>query len=148
MIDMAGVYPVYDLKFKVGTKGLASEKEDMKTIADMESFSVTTDGNVEEWTPMTTSGWVRRLMTGKSFVIALNGKRHEGDAGNDYVAEIAWKDGLDCSTKAEVEFPNGDSLEFDCVINVGVPFGGDSTAVSGLEFELQSDDKPTYVVGA
>ena len=68
-----------------------------------------------------------------------------GDPGNDYVAELAWKSGLECSSKAAISFPDGDRLEFDCIVNVSVPFGGDSTNVSGLELELQSDGKPTYV---
>lgn len=143
-----GVYPVFDLKFKVGINGPQSTEEDMKVVAEMETFSVSVDGNVEEWTPMNTEGWVRRLMTGKGFSISLNGKRHHGDPGNDYVAGVAWKKGLDCSTKAEIEFPNGDKLQFNCVLNVGTPFGGDSTNVSTLEFEMQSDGKPEYVPAA
>lgn len=141
-----GVYPVHDLKFKIGTKGRASTAPgDMVVIKDMETFSPSIDSNVEEWTPMDTQGWVRRLMTGKGFAISLSGKRHVGDPGNDYVAGLAWKNGSACSSVAEIEFPNGDKLEFDCVVNVTTPFGGDSTGVSGLEFELQSDAKPTYV---
>lgn len=140
-----GVYPVFDLGFKIGINGRASTEEDMVIIKDMETFSPSIDGNVEEWTPMDTEGWVRRLMTGKGFAISLSGKRYVGDPGNDYIAETAWKSGLQCSSKAAIEFPDGDSLEFDCIVNVGTPFGGDSTNVSGLEFELQSDGKPTYV---
>lgn len=140
-----GVYPVFDLDFKIGTKGRASVEGDMVVIKDMETFSPSIDGNVEEWTPMDTEGWVRRLMTGKGFSIALNGKRHVGDPGNDYVAALAWKSGLECSSKAAIAFPDGDKLEFDCIVNVTTPFGGDSTNVSGLELELQSDGKPTYV---
>ena len=99
-----GVFPVYNLKFKIGTKGKASQSQDMQTIADMENFGIKIDGKVEDWTPMDTAGWARSLMTGKSFSISLKGKRHVGDAGNDYVAATAWKDGLDCSTKGEMEF--------------------------------------------
>jgi hypothetical protein len=139
-----GVYPVFDLVFKIGINGRASTTEDMVEIKDMETFSPSVDGNVEEWTPMDTEGWVRRLMTGKGFAISLNGKRHIGDPGNDYIAGMAWKSGLDCSSKAEIVFPDGDKLAFDCIVNVSTPFGGDSTNVSGLEFELQSDGKPTY----
>lgn len=120
----------------------------MVVIKDMETFSPTVDGKVEEWTPMDTEGWVRRLMTGKGFAIALNGKRHVGDPGNDYVAALSWKSGLDCSSVAAIEFPDGDKLAFDCIVNVTTPFGGDSTNVSGLEFELQSDGKPVYVGGS
>ncbi|MFT8347685.1 phage tail tube protein [Clostridium saccharoperbutylacetonicum] len=139
------VFPVYNIKFKVGTKGLASSDADMATIADMETLTMKIDGKVEDWTPMTTSGWARKLMTGKSFSISLKGKRNYGDAGNDYVADCAWKDGLDCSTKAQIEFPNGDTVNFNAVIDVSNPGGDDSTKVAPLEFELQGDGKPSYV---
>lgn len=144
MAFTGGVYPVYNLQFRIGTKGRESAEADMVIIKDMETFSPSIDGNVEEWTPMDTNGWVRRLMTGKAFAISLNGKRNVGDPGNDYIADIAWKDGLDCSSKAEIVFPNGAKLAFDCIVNVSTPFGGDSTNVSGLECELQSDGKPTW----
>lgn len=141
----AGVYPVYNLIFKIGTKGKASAlPADMKEIADMETFSMSIDGNVENWTPMNTAGWARALMTGKSFSIGLNGKRNVGDEGNDYVAALAWKDGLDCSSKGEIEFPDGSKLTFDCVVNVTNTSGADSTNVAPLEFELIGDGKPVY----
>ena len=139
-----GVFPVYDLKFKIGMNGKSSEDQQMVTIADMESFSPSIDGTVEKWTTMTTAGWARSLMTGKAFSISLKGKRSVGDPGNDYVAGLAWKDGLACSTKAEIEIPDGAKLSFDCVVDVKTPFGGDSTNVSTLEFDLVGDGKPTY----
>lgn len=141
-----GVYPVFDLVFKISTSGVVDHTTTtgLVPIAEMENFSPSIDGNIEEWTPMDTKGWVRRLMTGKGFSISLSGKRHEGDPGNDYVAGLALKTGSDCSTTASVKFPNGDEMVFDCVVNVTTPFGGDSTNVSGLEFELMSDDKPTW----
>ncbi|WP_026887723.1 phage tail tube protein [Clostridium beijerinckii] len=141
------VFPVYKILFKIGTKGLASADADMVTISDMETFSPKIDGKVEDWTPMTTSGWARKLMTGKSFSISLKGKRNTGDPGNDYVAACAWKDGLDCTTKAQIEFPDGAKLEFNAVIDVSNPFGDDSTKVAPLEFELQGDGKPNYTAG-
>ena len=140
----SGVFPVYNLKFKIGTKGKASTEEDMAIIADMETFSISIDGTVEEWTPMDTAGWARALMTGKKFTVGLNGKRNVGDKGNDYVANTAWKDGLDCSTKGEIEFPDGAKLTYNCVINVKNVGGGDSTNVAPLEFDMQGDGKPTY----
>ena len=142
--SFSGVFPVYNLKFKIGTKGKASVEEDMAVIADMETFSLSIDGTVEEWTPMDTEGWARALMTGKKFSVGLNGKRNVGDKGNDYVAAMAWKDGLDCSTKGEIEFPDGAKLTYDCVINVKNVGGGDSTNVAPLEFDMQGDGKPTY----
>lgn len=143
-----GVFPVYDLKFKINKNGKGGEALGMVTIADMESFSPSIDGTVEKWTTMTTAGWARALMTGKAFSISLKGKRSIGDPGNDYVANLAWKDGLDCSTNAEIEFPDGAKLSFDCVVDVKTPFGGDSTNVSTLEFDLVGDGKPTYTPAA
>ncbi|MBB6696247.1 phage tail tube protein [Clostridium algidicarnis] len=148
MAGFTGVFPVYNLKFKIGTKGKASElPADMKEIADLESFGISIDGKVEEWTSMTTAGWTRALMTGKAFSISLKGKRNVGDAGNDYIANTAWKDGLDCSTKGEIEFPDGGKLAFNCVIDVKNVGGGDSTNVAPLEFDLKGDGKPVYTPG-
>lgn len=142
----SGVYPVYDTIFKIGTKGLASTASDMKTIADMEEFGMKINGEVQKWTPMTTAGWARKLMTGKDFSISLKGKRNIGDAGNDYVSACAWADGLNCSTIAEIDLPNGDKISFNCVINVTNPGGSKSTDVAPLEFDLDGDGKPTYTV--
>ena len=87
-----GVFPVYKLKFKIGTKGKASEAADMAEIAELESFGLSIEGNVENWTSMDKSGWASNLMTGKSFSFDMKGKRCVGDPGNDYVAEVAMKD--------------------------------------------------------
>ena len=145
---MPGVYPVFDLVFKISTTGIVSHSPDptsgMASIAELETFTPSFDGNVEEWNPMEAKGWVRRLMTGKSMSISIDGKRHEGDTGNDYVAGLALKTGSAASTTAAIIFPNGDNLIFDCVVNVGTSFGGDSTNVSGLAFDLLSDGKPTF----
>lgn len=143
-----GVYPVFENKFKIGTKGRSSEAADMATIADMESFSVAIDGNVEEWSPMDAEGWLRRMVTGKALTISLTGKRNIGDVGNDYVADNAWGTGVDCESKFEWEFPSGAKLVFDCVINVTNPGGGDSRNVAPLEFEVLSDGKPTFTPAA
>ena len=145
---LLGVFPVYKMIFKIGIKGKASVAADMVPIADLETFGLSVEGNVENWTPMTTDGWQRALMTGKSFSFEMSGKRNVGDPGNDYVADTAWKDGLDCSTKGAVEFPDGSQLAFDCVIDVTNPGGGDSTNVTPLEFTLQGDGKPVYTPAA
>jgi hypothetical protein len=135
---MAGVYPVFNNKFKIGTKGRTSTEEDMKTVADMESFSVSIDNGIEEWNPMDQGGWVRRLMTSKGVAISLSGKRNFGDEGNDYLAGLAWLTGQDTNSKFEWELPSGAKVTFNCVCNVS-SLGGDSTAVDALEAEIMSD---------
>lgn len=143
----SGVYPVYENQFQISTTGRTADASTgtFVDVADMESFSVSFDDNVEEWTPMTTEGWVRRLKTGKGITISLNGKRNVGDAGNDYVAGLAWKSGQECNSTLKWTFPNGDSVLIPCVINV-TAIGGDSTNVEPLEWECMSDGKPTITV--
>lgn len=144
-MSRSGVYPVYENKFKIGTKGRASTAEgDMAAIAEMESFSISIDNTTEEWTPMEQEGWINRMVTGKGFSISMNGKRCIGDPGNDYVANSAWGTGTSCDTKFEWEFPSGAKLAFDCVLSVSNIGGGDSTNVGALEFEVLSHKKPTY----
>ena len=139
------VYPVLDNTFKIATKGLASTEADMSTIADMESFSVAMDNGVEEWTPMSTNGWIRRLMTSKSMTITLSGKRNFGDKGNDYCAVLAFENGVDTYTKFAWIMADGTQIDFNCVVNV-TTFGGDSTAVDALEIEILSDGQPTVTL--
>ena len=139
----SGVYPVFNNVFKIGTKGRSSTTEDMKTIADCERFSLSMDNNVEEWTPMTTEGWIRRMQTGKGFSISISGKRNVGDEGNDYVAGKLFATGQDVETKFEWEFADGTTVSFDCIISVSNAGTGDSTNVAPLEFEVMSDGKPT-----
>ena len=136
----SGVYPVYEHQFQIRTAGTGTGT--YADIADMESFSVSFDDNVEEWTPMTTEGWVRRLKTGKGITISLNGKRHIGDAGNDYIAGLAFKSGQACNSELKWTFPDKTVVTLPCVINV-TAIGGDSTNVDPLEFECLSDGKPT-----
>ena len=143
-MGFSGVFPVYNIIFKIGTKGTTSIAADMATIADMEQFTMKISGKTDDWTPMTTSGWARSLMTEKSFTLSLKGKRNVGDPGNDYVAVTAWADGLDCSSIAEIDFPDGSKLTFNCVIDVQNAGGDASTKVAPLEFDLKSDGKPTF----
>ena len=152
MATRTGVYPVFDLEFMVSLEGKVEHTKEglakMKPVKEMETFENSIDGNVVEWSPMETKGWVRRLMTGKGFSFSLSGKRHEGDEGNDFIAKLGHKTGVDCSTTAGVKFPNGDVFLFDSVVDVKSNFGGASTDVSALNFDLLSDGKPTYLTAA
>lgn len=138
MADKTGVYPCYDNQFKVG-----DTKETATMIADMESFSVSFDNNVEEWTPFNQDGWIRRLQTGKGITISVSGKRNVGDTGNDYVAGKAFLNGRATEGYFGWEFPDGTLVEFDqAIYNVTNVGAGDSTGVAPLEFDVMSNGKP------
>ena len=142
---VSGVYPCYENQFSIDiTGGDGTTEANNKTIADMESFSVAIDGNVEEWSPYDMEGWMRRMVTGKSIGITVSGKRNIGDDGNDYVAGIALKTGSDCETTVTWNFPSGAKLVIPCVINVTEWGAGDSRAVAPLAFEIQSNGMPAF----
>lgn len=139
-----GVMPVYDLDFAIGTKGEESIDTDMKTIADMENFSMSITSDSQEWNPMDAKGWRRILVTAKAITISLSGKRNYGDAGNDYVAGLTLKNGRKCNSKLKLTFSNGDKLEMNCAVKVTNFLGGASTDVQPLEFDLESDGEPVF----
>lgn len=143
-----GVYPCYENQFQINT-GAAGTTATMANIADCETFGVSFDNNVEEWTPFDTEGWIRRLMTGKAVTISVTAKRNVGDPGNDKVASTAWKNGRECEGDFQWTFPDGTVVKFEgAVINVTNVGAGDSTAVAPLEFEIMSNGKPTITPAA
>lgn len=136
----SGVYPCYENQFKIGAAGANT----LNTIADMESFSVSFDDGVEEWTPFESEGWVRRLKTGKGVTISVSGKRNIGDTGNDFVAGLSFKNGREAEADFEWIFPDGTKVKFgSAVINITALGSNDSTGVAPLEFEVMSNGKPT-----
>ena len=139
------VYPVNNIKFRIGTAGRGSTDSEMAVVRDMETFSVSFDNGVEQWNPIDQEGWVRRLMTSKSVTVSLSGKRNYGDAGNDYVAGLAYENGNGAVTVLETVFPDGSRLVMDCVVNVTASDGGAATDVAALEFDCMSDGKPSYI---
>ena len=143
MSTTSGVYPCYENQFKIDTSSTTTPV--WSTIADCETFAVSFDNGVEEWHPFEQEGWVRRLLTAKGVTITVTAKRNVGDVGNDAVAALAWVNGRDAEKDVQWTFPDGSVVTFsDAVINVTNIGAGDSTNVAPLEFEIQSNGKPTY----
>ena len=88
MAKTTGVYPCYENQFQVKTTGASGA---YANIADMTSFSVAFDNGVQEWNSFDQEGWTSRLATTKGITITASGKRNVGDAGNDFIAGLAFK---------------------------------------------------------
>lgn len=143
MATTSGVFPCYENQFKVKSGST------YVTIADCETFEVSFDNGVEEWTPFESEGWVRRLMTAKGVTITVSGKRNLGDTGNNFIASLAFENGRDAEVDFQWTFPDGTVVEFTgAPINVTALGSGDSTAVAPLEFEIMSNGKPTVTAGS
>ena len=83
-------------------------------------------------------------MTAKAVSVSVTAKRNVGDAGNDFIAGLAFKNGRDAEADFQWTFPDGTKVKFaDAVVNVTNLGAGDSTNVAPLEFEIQSNGKPT-----
>ena len=142
MATTTGVFPCYENQFKVNTS--SGSTASWSTIADCETFEVSFDNGVEEWTPFESEGWVRRLMTAKNVTITVTGKRNVGDTGNNFIAGLAFKNGRDAEADFQWTFKDGTVVTFTgSPINVTALGSGDSTAVAPLEFEVLSIGKPT-----
>lgn len=135
----SGVYPCYENQFQIETTAST-----FSTIAECTTFSISIDNGVEEWTPFDTEGWTKRLPTSKSVTISVTAQRSIGDAGNDFVAGLAFKNGQDAYAGFKWTLPSGMVVIFaNAVINVKNLGSGDSTAVAPLEFDVMSNGKPT-----
>lgn len=142
MAVSSGVFPCYENQFKVNTS--SNSTASFSTIADCETFEVSFDNGVEEWTPFESEGWTRRLMTAKSVTITVSGKRNIGDTGNDFISGLSFANGQGAQADFQWTFPDGTVVVFnDAVINVTNNLGGDATNVAPLEFEVMSNGKPT-----
>lgn len=139
---MSGVYPVHNNVFTVATDGRGGAVK--VPVKDVTTFTISIDGNTEEWTPMDLQGWMRRAVTGKGLTISCQGKRQYGDPGNDYIAGLMLATGQGVETDFEWTLPDGATLAFECVINITTPAGGDSTNIDNLEFDILSDGLPIY----
>ena len=143
-----GVYPCYENQFQIDTAASGGTAS-LKNIADCVTFSVSFDNGVEEWNPFDTEGWTRRLMTSKSITISVTAKRNVGDAGNDFVAGLAWKNGRNAEADTQWTFPDGTVVKFTKAVNNVKNVGsGDSTAVAPLEFDIMSNGKPEITPAA
>lgn len=134
-----GQFPVSALDIKINTGS-----DTKASIADLESASITLETNVETWYSITDDGWQNALATAKAMSMDFSGKRTLGDAGNDFIAGLAFKNGQDVEVDFEITFPNGDKLEFTGVVAVNDFLGGDATNVAPLSFTATCKGKPTY----
>lgn len=138
MDKITGIFPVHHNKFEVET-----EENTWSEIANLESFSPTFDATVEEWYAMEQGGWASALKTGIKWSISLKGKRTVGDAGNDYIANKKFALGQEAYANFRWTLPTGTQITQQMVVNVKNDGGGDTTNAGNLEFDLQSNGKPT-----
>lgn len=142
--EKTGVFPCYENQFQAG-----ATQESAKSIADMETFSVSFDNGVEEWYAYGQDGWVNRLMTAKSVTISIKGKRNIGDTGNDYVAGKAFLNGRNAEGYFSWTFPDGTVVSWDrAVFSITALNAADATNAGPLEFDVMSNGKPTITPAA
>lgn len=92
--------------------------------------------------------WVEEPTENK-MTASVTAKRNVGDAGNDFVAGLAWKNGRNAEADTQWTFPDGTVVKFTkSVINVKNVGSGDSTAVAPLEFDIMSNGKPEITPAA
>jgi hypothetical protein len=113
----SGVFPVNNCIIELGTKKTGDVWTYVK-VAEMEKGNISIETGIETWTAMENEGWQSALATAKKVTFNLAGKRHLGDPGNDHLASLALKNGVDAYTALKVTFPNKDVFEMEAVADV------------------------------
>jgi hypothetical protein len=137
------VFPVYGYTFKVGAP-VTTGTPTLYTVKDVNSLEPKIKSTVKNWTPLDQDGWERNLITGKSMSFDFKGQRNYEDPGNDFVAGKLLSTGNDSAAVLEINFPNGDIMTCNGIIDLTAPFGGASTDIDTLEWTYTLDGKPVY----
>lgn len=135
-----GQYAVNQCDVKIKT---SSTQSTYSSIADLEELNISIDNNVETWYSMADGGWQNALLTAKALSGSFSGKRTLGDAGNDYLNSLRFEIGKDAEADWQINFPNGDKLEFTSVVAL-TDILGKATDVAPLNGELTGKGKPTF----
>lgn len=141
----SGLQPTHATEIGISTTGVPETLANgtYSTILDLEGCNVSVDGTLQEWSAMSDKGWGSAMMTGKKLTLSCTVKRRYGDTVHDYIAQKSMQTGTSCNTAYKITFPNLDTLIVPCVINFK-SFGGESTDVDAMSFDLVSTGMPTY----
>lgn len=136
-----GQYSVSNCKVKIKTA--STPEVTYSEIADLEEFSLSIESNVETWYSINDGGWQNAFLTAKAMSGSFSGKRTLGDAGNDYLEGLRYKNGKDAEADWQVEFPDGSKLEFTAVTALTDILGA-ATDVAPLSGDITCKGKPTF----
>ena len=139
---MAKVYNAKDVDIRISAEGREADTASFVSIKGIESMAIGVDNGLTSWHPFEAKGWARRMVTSKGIGINFSGKRVSGCEGNDYIASLAYKTGVECETTIALHFPDESTLILDCVVDVGNVGGGSD--VAELSFDCMSDGVPFY----
>ena len=139
-----GQYAVSQCTIGVKTTSGASE---YSSIADLEEFNLSVENNTETWNSISDGGYQNALNTGKAVSGSFSGKRCLGDAGNDYIDSLRWNIGKAAEADFQIEFPNGDKLEFTAVVALTDLLGA-ATDVVPLSGDITVKGKPVFTKAA
>ena len=127
----SGVAPVYLFSFTV----------DGYRVSDCENFEIIADNKIINWCALGSGGWQKSLLTGKSLVLKVSGKRNYGNRGNDYVAGFIYNSGSDAYADVAITFPDESVMSLRGTLCVK-ELGGDALSAGKLVWELHSCEGP------
>lgn len=117
------------------------------------NFSMSMDGNREEWTTLGSDGWKSNLVTGKGLTITMDvNVDYSNDLHKTLIEKLVFgKSANHNGFEFTITFPKtadtvatAASFTFTGSINPSDVLGGESTDVSKLTLEIMASGKPTY----
>ena len=138
-------YAVYDLVFEVDTTPGAAPT--LVTVGGIESAGdISIDNQKVDITDTDSDGWIEELITAKQISIEFEGHTEDTDAGQDYIRTLATALGSSAQTTFKITFPNTDTLEIPCNMEVTSLGGGGANDQSAFGFTVSSNGQPTYTI--
>lgn len=139
-----GVFPVAKVK---PTFDFTGDGTTFTAVSDLTSVEISVDTTVETYFSLDADGVQSALATAKAVKYTFSGKRNTNDEGNNKIAGMAFKIGSDAAANLKITFPNGSTIEQEVVVAV-TKLGGESTAISALDFECTGNGAIKTTTGA
>lgn len=138
-------YAVYDLVFEVDSTPAGPST--FISVGGIETAGdISIDNQKVDITDTDSDGWIEELITAKQISIEFTGHTEEADAGQDYIRTLATALGTSAQTNFKITFPNTDTLEIPCNMEVTSLGGGAANDQSAFAFTVSSNGQPTYTI--
>lgn len=136
--------PVNRIVVRVGTKGLASEDEDVKVLNDLRSFELTIEYGTEDYNTFESGEYQYSDIITKAVGMSWSQNRIVGDDVSDYLESTMFGELEDAYTAIEFTLPGGYGMRGAFLLKPGA-IGGDAPNLLIQQFEAALSGRPEII---
>lgn len=136
--------PVNKIVVRVGTKGLASEDEDVEVLNDLRSFELTIEYGTEDYNTFESGEYQYSDIITKAVGMSWSQNRIVGDKVSDYLEATMFGELEDAYTAIEFTLPGGYGMRGAFLLKPG-SIGGDAPNLLIQQFEASLSGRPEII---